>query len=144
MQFSHFSCMAKGKVLCVDDDAGVLEILKYIMEKEGYEPITARDGSEAFELFRQHESSLVGILLDLYMPNVDGIAVMRKIRESSKIPAIAVSAYLNEATIAECEKAGFTGYINKPFDIEQLIKASRELFGNYAKKKTPYVGAGEK
>lgn len=123
----------RGKVLCADDDAGVLELLKSILKEEGYEPITAKDGSEALELFRTNEGKLCGILLDLHMPEMDGIRVMKEIRKSSKVPALAVSAYLNQETIAECEKAGFTAYINKPFDIVQLLKASSEIFGSYAK-----------
>jgi len=123
------------KILCVDDDASILEIIKAVLEDANYEVITAVNGLEGLELFKKHEAELGGIFLDLRMPGLDGISLLTKIRETSSIPAVAVSAYLDKVRVGDCEKAGFNAHINKPFDTIQFLDAARLIFVDPAAKK---------
>ena len=81
--------MAK-KVLIVEDDSNIAELLHLYLEKEGFETQVARDGGKGVELFRSFQPDLV--LLDIMLPVMDGWSVLRKIREGSKIPVIMLTA----------------------------------------------------
>lgn len=126
--------MPREFILIVDDDFNVLASMQKVLESANYKTIDTRDSAEALRIFGQRESELMGAFVDLKMPGLDGLAVMREIRKTSDIPGIAVSAYLDKITVGECEKAGFTGYIHKPFSIEHLLKAAGE-FREYAERK---------
>ena len=121
------------KILCVDDDPGVLEMVKAVLESEKHEILAAAGGAQGLELFRQHGKTLGGVFLDLRMPGLTGLDLIREIRKTSTVPVVAVSAYLDKVTIGECEKAGFTGFIHKPFDVNQLLSVASNLFGGNAK-----------
>lgn len=126
--------MARNTILCVDDDSSVLIAIQKVLEDGSYKTLRATSGEEALKIFRQKESELIGAFVDIKMEGLDGLEVMREIRKTSNLPGVAVSAYLDKVTIGECEKAGFTGYIHKPFSVENLLKAAGE-FREYAEKK---------
>ena len=125
--------MARNTVLCVDDDSSVLTAIQNVLESGSYKTLCATSGAEALRIFRQEESGLMGAFIDIKMPGLDGLEVMREIRKTSDLPGVAVSAYLDKVTLGECEKAGFTGYIHKPFSVENLLKAVGE-FREYAER----------
>ena len=81
--------MAK-KVLIVEDDNNIAELLHLYLEKEGFETQVARDGGKGVELFRSFQPDLV--LLDIMLPVMDGWSVLKKIRESGKTPVIMLTA----------------------------------------------------
>ena len=81
--------MAK-KVLIVEDDSNIAELLNLYLEKEGFEPLVAKDGGKGVEQFRAFQPDLV--LLDIMLPVMDGWSVLKKIRESSKVPVIMLTA----------------------------------------------------
>ena len=123
------------KILCVDDDKAVLGALANALVHEGYEPVCASDYAGAITEFEKIGDELVGALLDIRLAGESGITVAKKIRETSDLPLIAVSAYLDNATIGQCKEAGFNACLNKPFDIRQLFEATHEMFDGYAKDK---------
>ncbi len=124
------------KILCVDDDQAVLSALALTLVDEGYEPVCANDYAGAITEFENVGDQLVGALLDIRLIGESGVTVAKKIRETSDLPLIAVSAYLDKITIDQCDEAGFDACINKPFDIRQLFEAIHELFDGYAKDKS--------
>jgi CheY-like chemotaxis protein len=125
--------MPRDTILCVDDDASVLNSIQNVLQIAGYKTLGATSGEEALKLFGQNESGLMGILLDLKMGGLNGIEVMKEIRKTSAIPTFAVSAFLDPVTVGECEKAGFTGRIDKPFNGQYLLRVVRE-YEEYAKR----------
>lgn len=111
---------ARRHVLVVDDDRDIRETLQELLEQEGYEVETARNGAEALTLARRERPAV--ILLDLFMPVMDGLEFRRVQTEDPEladIPVVVVSAAAGmEARIGEL---GVAGYLEKPLRIEQLF-----------------------
>ena len=82
--------MSKVKILIVDDDLNICELLRLYAEKDGYEPIVVNDGRQALEALTQHNPKL--ILLDVMLPKLDGWQVCREIRKTSDVPIIMLTA----------------------------------------------------
>ena len=78
------------KILIVDDEKPISDIIKFNLTKEGYDVVTAFDGNEALEVFNQETPNL--IILDLMLPEKDGLEVAREIRKTSHVPIIMLSA----------------------------------------------------
>ena len=108
------------KVLIVEDVTDVRMMMKILIQANGYEPITARDGYEAVEKAKEHHPDI--ILMDLMMPIMDGFTATQIIRENeelSKIPILAVTAY-GDTCLSKAMEIGFDGVISKPLDFENL------------------------
>lgn len=115
------------RILIAEDDAPSRELLREILELEGYQVIEAADGSEALTKFRETTPDLV--LLDIRMPVVGGLAVLSQLRQDedfSKVPAIALTAYAMDEDRARVLAAGFDGYASKPVDGGRLIEQIRQ------------------
>ena len=82
--------MASGKILVVDDDQNICELLRLYIEKEGFDVVIANDGRKAIELFDAENPDL--ILLDIMLPELDGWQVCREIRKKSQCPIIMLTA----------------------------------------------------
>ena len=82
--------MASGKILVVDDDQNICELLRLYIEKEGFEVVIANDGRKALEMFEQENPDL--IMLDIMLPELDGWQVCREIRKKSQCPIIMLTA----------------------------------------------------
>ncbi len=127
----------KGKILCVDDHESILRTLTLLLTNSGYETVLAHDGKDGLEKFRQHNGDFVAAVVDLRMPEMDGVELAREIRKVSKeIPLIALSAYISrggkDSLLKECEDAGFNACTIKPFDVEPFLRTVKELVGNRA------------
>ena len=103
----------KQKILVVDDERPIEEILKYNLEKEGYSVILAYDGEEALRLVEQEEPAL--IILDIMMPKKDGFTVCREIRAHKDIPIIMLTARETELDKVLGLELGADDYVTKPF-----------------------------
>ena len=110
--------MAK-KILIVDDELNIVDILKFNLRKEGYETIEAYDGEEAVRLNNQYEPDL--ILLDVMLPKMDGFSVCRKIREKYNTPIIMLTAKEEEFDQVLGLELGADDYITKPPSIRVLL-----------------------
>lgn len=106
------------KVLVVDDDPKILKVVDHSLKREGYEVITALDGSQAIEQFHRQEPDLV--VLDLMLPHVDGFQVCRTIRETSSIPIIILSVRNEELDKILGYNLGVDDYLSKPFSPVEL------------------------
>lgn len=106
------------RILVVDDERPIAEILKYNLEKEGYEVLLAYDGEEALELLERNEPDL--ILLDIMLPKKDGFAVCREIRDRKEIPIIMLTAKESEADKVRGLELGADDYVTKPFSAREV------------------------
>ena len=111
--------MALGKILVVDDDKNICELLRLYLEKEGYSVILAHDGEEALLKFETLHPEL--ILLDIMLPGLDGWQVCREIRKYSKVPIIMLTAKGDERDELQGFDLGVDEYITKPFSPKILV-----------------------
>lgn len=107
------------KILVVDDEMPISDIIKFNLLKEGYDVETAFDGEEALKKAYQYQPDLV--LLDVMLPKLDGFQVCRKIRESFKMPIIMLTAKEEEVDKVLGFELGADDYITKPFGMRELI-----------------------
>lgn len=113
------------RILLVEDDKEISAMLKGYLEAEGFEAVTAYDGLEALKCFNSDDFNLV--LLDLMIPRLSGMEVMRKIREKSTVPILIVSAKDSDSDKSLGLGLGADDYITKPFSVTELtarIKAN--------------------
>ena len=110
--------MAK-KVLIVEDDGNIAELLHLYLEKEGFETQVASDGGKGVELFRSFQPDLV--LLDIMLPVMDGWAVLKKIREHDKTPVIMLTAKGETEDKVTGLEGGADDYIVKPFEMKEVL-----------------------
>jgi len=116
------------KVLVVDDDPYILMSLEFLMKKNGYDVMVARNGTEALELVEKQVPHLV--LLDIMMPDVDGYEICRYIKKSPELKhtkVVFMSAKAKEAAILKGYDLGASLYITKPFSTRELVKQIKEL-----------------
>lgn len=115
-----------AKILIADDSQFMRTQVKDILTEAGYnELVEASDGKEALEMYESEKPDLV--LLDIIMPDVDGIAVLKKIGKEAKI--VVVSAVGQEKMVDEAKELGALDYIVKPFDVEQVLEAVKKVLG---------------
>jgi len=106
------------RILLVDDEPLILKGLKYTLEQEGYETISAADGQEALDVFFNNSIDLV--LLDVMLPEIDGIQVCQRIRESSNVPIIMLTAKGEDMDKILGLEYGADDYMTKPFNILEV------------------------
>ena len=107
------------KVLIVEDDGNIAELLHLYLEKEGFETQVAKDGGKGVEYFRSFQPDLV--LLDIMLPIMDGWAVLKKIREAGKTPVIMLTAKGETEDKVSGLESGADDYIVKPFEMKELL-----------------------
>ncbi len=111
--------MANNKVLIVDDDTHISELIKVYFEKDGFSTVTANNGKKAIELFKDEAPSIV--ILDVMMPEMDGWQVCREIRRVSNIPIIMLTAKGETFDKVLGLELGADDYMVKPFEPKELI-----------------------
>jgi len=111
----------KSTILLVEDEVGLADSLKTEFELENFNVLWANDGLIVLDMFRQNEAQIDLIILDWMLPHLDGFSVLRRIRKTSQVPIIMLTArdYIGDKV------AGLTGgaddYVTKPFEMEELI-----------------------
>ena len=111
--------MASGRILIVDDDTNICELLRMYLEKEGFTTVIANDGQQAVEIFPKENPNL--ILLDIMLPGLDGWQVCRKIRATSSCPIIMTTAKGETFDKVLGLELGADDYIVKPFDTKEVV-----------------------
>lgn len=111
------------RILVVDDDPALSEMIGIVLRSEGFEPVFCDDGAAAPERFRQEHPDLV--LLDLMLPGIDGIEVCKIIRKESGTPIIMLTAKAETATVVKGLESGADDYIVKPFNPKELVARIR-------------------
>ena len=110
--------MAK-KILVVDDEKPISDIIKFNLEKEGYEVVVAYDGEEALEKVESEQPDL--IVLDLMLPKIDGLEVAKRVRAKHTTPIIMVTAKDSELDKVLGLELGADDYVTKPFSNRELV-----------------------
>lgn len=109
----------KNKILIAEDERPISDIIKFNLEKEGYEIMTAFDGKEALKKALEDKPDL--ILLDIMLPLMDGFEICRRVREKSSVPIIFVTAKEEEVDKILGLELGADDYITKPFSVRELV-----------------------
>ena len=119
--------MPQKKILVADDDAGIVDAVKILLEDEGYEVITTMEGENIVEMFKQKPDL---IFLDIWMSGVNGNAVCKKLKEDNAtkdVPVIMFSANRDIEQIAM--QCGADGFLSKPFNIKDLMEIVKKYLG---------------
>lgn len=119
------------KILVVDDEAEIVRVLRGYLEQAGYQVLTAYDGNEALRRARQEAPNL--IILDLMLPGMDGIDVCRRVRESSDVPIIMITARVEETDRVLGLELGADDYVTKPFSPREVVARVRAVLRRYSR-----------
>ncbi len=115
--------MVKAKILVVDDDEALSEMIGIVLRNDGFEPTFCADGSQALAAFRSARPDLV--LLDLMLPGMDGIEVCRAIRAESDTPIVMLTAKSDTSDVVRGLESGADDYVPKPFKPAELVARVR-------------------
>jgi len=119
--------MAERKLLVVDDDESIREMLEEAFSKAGYEVRLAESAEKAMDILKQE--SIMVMFLDLKLPEMNGVDLCRRIRKENQIGIIyALTGYTDFFGLIECRGAGFDDFFTKPVSIELLLEATQEAF----------------
>ena len=121
--------MAKQKILAVDDERHILELISYNLQGAGYQVETAETGEQALEMARDTAPDL--ILLDVMLPDIDGFQILQKIRDTSNIPVLMLTAKSSEEDKVFGLRLGADDYLTKPFGINELLARVNSLIRRY-------------
>lgn len=126
--------MSSGKILVVDDDLNICELLRLYIEKEGFNVVTANDGMEALKLFEKENPEL--IMLDIMLPGLDGWQVCREIRKTSQCPIIMLTAKGEVFDKVLGLELGADDYVVKPLRQRRSSHESARCSGVQARRTT--------
>jgi two-component system response regulator MtrA len=107
------------RILVVDDDTALAEMIGIVLRSEGFDPVFCADGGEALDAFRTSVPDLV--LLDLMLPGIDGIEVATRIRQESGTPIIMLTAKSDTSDVVKGLESGADDYVVKPFNPKELV-----------------------
>jgi two-component system, response regulator PdtaR len=129
----------KGRILVVDDDRLVLATVTHGLAQAGYEVIDADNGDEAILLAREHRPQLA--LLDIRMEGKSGFDVAQTLRDAYRIPFMFLSAFSDEATLAQVRELGALAYLVKPLDVGQIVPSVEAVFARLGAAPNDAAGA---
>ena len=124
--------MTNARILVVDDDQVIQQLLKVNLELEGYAVEVAEDGQEALDQFDEFRPNL--ILLDIMMPRLDGWEVCRRLKDdvaTADVPIVLLSARAQEADVQRGTELGVAAYVTKPFDPIQLLDLVADILAKH-------------
>ncbi|MGB1660677.1 MAG: response regulator [Planctomycetota bacterium] len=113
---------AKSKIIVVEDEADILDVIEYNLTREGYKVLGFRDGEQGLEAIRGEDPQLV--LLDLMLPGMDGIEICKKVKEdpvTRDVPVIMITAKTEESDVVLGLGVGADDYVSKPFSPKELV-----------------------
>ncbi len=122
-------------ILVVDDEPGILNAAKKLLETNGYKVITSADGVEALAVYAQHKEAIKAVLTDVMMPVMDGAAMMRVLKKlEPNIKVIATSGIDQDAKFEELKSLGMKAFIAKPYTADKILTALRDVLATDAPK----------
>lgn len=133
--------MAKQKILIVDDDANIAELISLYLTRECFETQTAADGSEALRLWKSFDPDL--ILLDIMLPGMDGYQVCREIRRESSVPIMMLSAKGEVFDKVLGLELGADDYMIKPFDNKEMVARVKAILRRSRERSQPQAGGSK-
>jgi two-component system cell cycle sensor histidine kinase/response regulator CckA len=118
----------RGTVLVVDDEPGVRQIARLILEKSGFRVVTAADGEEAVRVFRDHAGEITAIVLDMTMPVMSGEDTYAELRSiGAGAPVILCSGYTEQEVAGRLAGQSLNGFLQKPYEPADLIGALQKV-----------------
>ncbi len=124
--------LTKTKVLVIDDDVNICELIRLYMEKEGFEVLTTYNGIKGISAFKESTPNI--IILDIMLPGADGLQVCREIRKVSSIPIIMLTAKGETFDKVLGLELGADDYVVKPFDPKELVARVKAVLRRYERK----------
>lgn len=122
--------MLKKRILVVDDQEDLLDAMRRVLAVWGYDVITASSGKEALRILKKAEKFIDIVILDIMMPNIDGIETLRRIRRFNKeIPVIMLTGYPSDERLAKTKKLGISGFITKGEEFIESARVIRKALG---------------
>lgn len=117
------------RILLVDDNAEVIEALRYALSSRGYQVLVARDGNQGLAMAEREDPDLV--ILDMMMPKRSGFLVLERLRRTRRVPVRVIMITANEGSRhkAYAEMLGVDDYIRKPFAMDRLLESVQKLLG---------------
>ena len=119
------------RIIVADDEQKIRKLVGDFLRKSGYSVLEAENGDEAYSLFIENKNSINLLILDIMMPGLNGWEVTRKIRESSDVPVILLSARSEEFDVLTGYENGADDYVTKPFSSAELLARIRMTLRNY-------------
>ena len=132
---------ATGRVLVVEDDEAIADVVRRALRQEGHEVKTAADGVEALDLSEEFVPDLV--VLDLGLPRLDGVEVCRRIRAESDVPILILTARSETEDRVEGLDSGADDYLVKPFELSELLARTRALMRRRPPRGTASLAVGD-
>src|SRR5699024_9772342 len=129
-----------GKILIVDDENEIADLLGFYLNNEGYKVIIANTGEDAIHIVENNSDNIDLALLDIMLPDIDGFTILKKIRENSFFPVIMITARVEDIDKIRGLTIGADDYITKPFNPLEVIarvKAQLRRIESYNKKTEP-------
>lgn len=124
-----------SKIMIVDDDENICELLRLYLEKDGYATVSVNDGAQAVEAFGRENPDL--LLLDIMLPGLDGWQICREIRKSSNVPIIMLTAKGETFDKVLGLELGADDYVTKPFDTKEILARIKAVLRRTAVPETP-------
>jgi two-component system response regulator MtrA len=131
----------RGRILVIDDDASLAEMLSLVLRQEGFDTDLCARGDEALEVFRDYHPDLV--LLDLMLPGLDGIEVCKQIRAESGVPIVMLTAKGDTVDVVVGLESGADDYVVKPFKPKELIARIRARMRRFDPASTESLTIGD-
>ena len=128
----------KNKILIVDDERNIVELVRLYVEKEGFDAVCAYTGNESLEIFRSENPDL--IILDLMLPETDGWQICREVRKTSQVPIIMLTAKSDTFDKVLGLELGADDYMTKPFDAKELLARVKAVLRRSETQAKPMVG----
>ena len=125
MTFVHATITAVSTILLVEDETVLAETLRYNLEREGYQVLTASDGVQGLDLARSAQPDL--LILDVMLPRLDGLSVCRMLRRESSVPILMLTARSDEVDRIAGLELGADDYVVKPFSLGELLARVRAM-----------------
>ena len=114
-------------ILLVEDEDLLLDLLKMVLESNGYQVLTAKDGNEAVDLYRKHHASIALVLSDVGLPNLGGFeAFMEMKKVNPAVKSVFASGYFEPAVKTQMLESGAKNFVQKPYDVNEILKKIRE------------------
>ena len=123
--------MSSRRILVVEDNDMNMQLVEYLLEEEGYDIVKATSGEEALALTRENGAAPDLILMDIHLPGMDGLSVVRAIKQdtrTARIPILALTAHAMRGDKDRFLEAGCDGYISKPIDVKTFVASIQRYF----------------
>jgi excisionase family DNA binding protein len=121
---------SRQRVLVVDDEASIRDLLAKTLALAEYEVDTAGDGSAALDRLRERRGSYDLMIADLRMPGMDGLTLIREVKQiNANLPIIIITGFSTESSAIEAVNLGVAGYLTKPFRVPQVLAAAAKALG---------------